>query len=281
MLHKRRKALEEIARREGEGESFWTTEFSPEVRRRLVAVFELLAPGHYSATDRASEGIIYALRSELGVDVAAWPGSAPEAVGHALATLSNDDAPSVIEAIHAGLRHAFEPQGQAIWETAVNAILNEHRISFEMINGEMIERESQELHAEVVAPTLRLLSGRPGWDKVESAYQDALREISQNNPGDAITDAGTALQEALKLLGCDGNSLGLLAKSARSKGILAPHDATLNDAVQKIIDWVSADRSETGDAHKASTATRDDAWLAVHVVGALLLRLAGNPRTAS
>ena len=41
--------------------------------------------------------------------------------------------------------------------------------------------------------------------------------------------------------------------------------------------WVSADRSEMGDSHKAETTlTRDDAWLTVHVVGALILRLASE-----
>jgi hypothetical protein len=42
---------------------------------------------------------------------------------------------------------------------------------------------------------------------------------------------------------------------------------------QKLVDWVSASRSDRGDAHSASNATRPDAWLVVHVVGALILRL--------
>ncbi len=66
---------------------------------------------------------------------------------------------------------------------------------------------------------------------------------------------------------------------ARKKGVLAPHDATLAAGIEKIIDWVCADRSETGDAHNAKPATRDDAWFAVHVVGALILRPAGGTRT--
>lgn len=36
---------------------------------------------------------------------------------------------------------------------------------------------------------------------------------------------------------------------------------------------MSADRSQTGDAHHASDANLDDAWLIVHVAGALILRL--------
>ena len=61
----------------------------------------------------------------------------------------------------------------------------------------------------MVGPTLRLLAGRPGWEAVETAYQKALEEISDGEADDAITDAGTALQEALVLLGCEGNALVL------------------------------------------------------------------------
>jgi hypothetical protein len=156
----------------------------------------------------------------------------------------------------------------------INQVFDEHRIAFELVEGQMVEIESKELHQEVVAPTLRLLSGRAGWDAVEEAYHDALEEIAKN-PGDAITDAGRALQTALELLGCEGNSLGPLVKSARKKGLLAGHDERLLEAV---VDWVSADRSEKGDAHKSASVSRDDAWFTVHVVGAVLLRLVGEPR---
>ena len=60
----------------------------------------------------------------------------------------------------------------------------------------MIDLGSEELHAGVVAPALRLLAGRHGLDKVEVAYQDAIKEISNGNPDDAITDAGTAARDA-------------------------------------------------------------------------------------
>jgi hypothetical protein len=60
--------------------------------------------------------------------------------------------------------------------------------------------------------------------------------------------------------------------------LLAAHDGALADGIAKIIDWVSADRSNSGDAHNAAPAARDDTWFAVHVVGALILRLAKDPR---
>jgi hypothetical protein len=157
-------------------------------------------------------------------------------------------------------------------------VLREHRIYFELIEGKMVPLASQELHAEVVAPALRLLSGRSGWDKVEAAYQDALGELAEGKPADAITDAATALQEALVALGCKGNALGPLASSARGKGLLGPHDAPMTDMVEKLIDWVSADRSVKGDVHQATQPSLEDGWLTVHIVGALILRLAGPRR---
>jgi len=143
----------------------------------------------------------------------------------------------------------------------------------------MIPLSSRELHEHVVAPALQLLAGRPDLDKVESAYRAALEEITKGKAADAITDAGTALQEMLGALGCDGNALGPRIASARAKGILAPHDSPMLTAIEKVLHWVSADRSEKGDAHAVTSATLDDAWLIVHVVGAVILRLSkSSPR---
>jgi hypothetical protein len=145
----------------------------------------------------------------------------------------------------------------------------------------MVDLESEELHVAVVAPALRLLSGRAGFDKVEVAYRDAIKELSDGKPDDAITDAGTALQETLTALGCSGNSLGPLISDARRRGLLAPHDAKLDQAISNVMDWVSADRSQSGEAHHVSDATVEDAWLILHVVGALILRLVSGPPRGS
>lgn len=93
-----------------------------------------------------------------------------------------------------------------------------------------------------------------------------MEELSKDSAADAIT----ALQEAPTAL-----------KSARAKGLLAPHDTPLLEAIERALHWVSADRSALGDSHAAATrATVDDAWLTVHVVGAIILRLtASGPRS--
>lgn len=143
----------------------------------------------------------------------------------------------------------------------------------------MSEFEPKELQEGVVAPSLRLLSRRPQWHEVEDADQKALREIGED-PRDAIADAGTAFQSALKILGCTGNAPGPLIADAKRIGILAANDPRLADGIERILQWVAADRSTMDDAHNARPATLGDAWLTLHVVGALILRLASGPRSA-
>lgn len=156
----------------------------------------------------------------------------------------------------------------------VNEILDDHELAYQLVGTEVIARESMAMHADVIAPALSLLHVNPRLEKVEKAFHDALSELKPHgNAADAITDAATALQEMLLALGAEGNSLGPLLSSARKGGLVGPHDSKLAEGVEKIGEWVSADRSTRGDAHGVTDADRDDAWLAVHVVGALILRL--------
>jgi hypothetical protein len=156
----------------------------------------------------------------------------------------------------------------------VNRILDEHDLAYQIVEREIVPRESMTMHANIVAPTLSLLHGDARLTNVEKAFQAALRELKPGgDPSDAITDAGTALQEMLVILGAKGNALGPLLTSARSKGLLGPYDSKLAEGVENIGEWVSADRSSRGDAHLVRETGADDAWLAVHVVGALILRL--------
>lgn len=154
----------------------------------------------------------------------------------------------------------------------VNEVLAEHRIAFKFVDGELIPFSSDELLQVVVEPALRLLVGQK-FAGAHSAYLDALKEIGDGHPADAITDAGTALQECLVALGCKGNALGGLIKDAKRDGLLGSHDQGLIDGIEKFMHWASADRSTTGDAHRTSSAVTADAWLMVHIVGALMVRL--------
>jgi hypothetical protein len=166
-------------------------------------------------------------------------------------------------------------------EGRVNEILDAANVSYRLEGTLTVDRASIELHATTVEPSLSLLAGHPELRRVEAAYQKALVELRPGgDAGDAITDAAAALQEMLLALGAGGNALGPLLKSARTRGLLGPYDSKLGAGVELIGEWVSADRSGRGDAHAPSGAVDDDAWLAVHVVGALIVRLAARLTSA-
>lgn len=260
--------MREVEEREAAGESLWTDQIP---RPALVKI------GHYWESLTPSHAIAQRVESHMSSTFARN--------GHRVSALHPEDFEDLtdtdvilnhIEAlgaalIHVGLRASHYHQ-------MVNTVFNEHRVAFRLVEGEVVPLSSDELHVEVIEPTLRLLIDSRFAD-AHAAYMKALKEISGNDPADAITDAGTALQSTLTALGVGGNSIGAQLKEAKKTGLLAKHDQALADGIGKFIDWASADRSETGDAHKHSDATLSDAWLMVHIVGALILRLAdATPR---
>lgn len=280
MVYEERMRLRDLEEREAAGENLWTTALTEPVRRKVWYAVEACSSQSYR--EKVLAGAQYLVTRRMGLDeyLHSPHMTAEYDIKQAIVEGPEDRVLSIVEGCHWAFRldpfHYDTDPGK--FETQVNNVFRSHRVAFELVNGQIVPFESQELHQEVVAPALRLLSGRDGWEAVEQAYQNALREIS-DDPSDAITDAGTALQEALTARGCEGKSLGPLLKDAKRQGILAPHDPTLGDAIGKLVDWVSADRSEKGDGHKSTTgATSEDAWLAVHVVGALILRLAQGDR---
>jgi len=280
MLFRRRKRLQELTDREARGETLWTDKFVPEVRNKIAYAFGDAA-GSVEPTAVVARQLI--LRDE------GWPYLADSQLLPAadflryVMTAPDDMLPTIIEAMYlAGTQRrdtlGYYSFGLDDFAAVISTILAEHRIAFDFVDGRMIPFESKELHTAVVEPVVRLLSGRQGYESVESAYLAALHELSAGSPDDAITDAARALQLMLEGLGCEGNALGPLVASAKKRGLLGPHDHLLTEALAKTIDWVSADRTAMGDAHHVSRATPDDAWFTVHVVGAIIVRLAGGAR---
>lgn len=289
-LYKRRRELAAIRDRESKGESFWTEEFSVATRNRLILVMlSSAAGGDYQSIETAKQILLSDLGQLSLFRNAA--GDSRDQFFRYLAECDHDMVPSVVEAFLEGSSRAFRENSRrqafmsGIWQSddstagldfelvrEVNRILAEDRVAFELVNGEMVPFASRSMHREVVEPVVRLLA-EPGWERVEKSFQDALSELSRGKGANAITDAGTALQEALIFLGADGNQLGDLTTSAKAKGIIAAHDAPLLNAIERACRWVSADRSNTGDAHNSDDASREDAWFTVHVVGAIVLRL--------
>ena len=159
----------------------------------------------------------------------------------------------------------------------ISDIFDEHDVAWALVGERVVPRASAAMHATVVEPVFALTQGEPKLAAVEKAYQDALRELKPSgDPSDAITDAATALQEMLTAVGAKGNALGPLLTDARKRELLSPYDSKLVEGIEALGEWVSAERSARGDAHHAREASRDDAWLAVRVAGALILRLAAG-----
>jgi hypothetical protein len=281
-LFRRRRELEMLAARERAGESLWTSDFPPATRVRVHHAMDDVAGSYGTPFFLARQQIL----REEGKYRLHQSKNLPERTDFVtyLHEGDSDDVATAIEAYHAAVGSDTHRQQTFEWDLPerfsheVNRILREDRVAFELVEGEMVPFSSRELHVEIVTPTLRLIA-QSGWESVESAYQDALKQLSQGNAPNAITDAGTALQEALVKCGATGNALGPLIQSARASGLLASHDVPMAEALRKVADWVSADRSVSGDTHNSTPAEVEDAWLIVHVVGALVLRLSGaSPR---
>lgn len=265
MLFSERKRIADVEAREAAGENLWIDEIPDQARRQIAWAWQaVLNDAHFGYEENFDRYLEMIFRSQ-GV------------VGYVLSSTYMDALASTeavlnqIEAVHRALTLArIKPD---FFAEVVNNALNSHRVAYTLVDGQIVPKESDELHVEVVEPTLRLLvDARFG--AAHASYLKALKEITQDDPGDAITDAAAALQQVLEALGAKGNALGSLMKDAKNRGLLGTHDQPLIDGISKVIDWVNADRTAMGDAHQHSTAHRADAWLTVHIVGALIVRLA-------
>lgn len=167
--------------------------------------------------------------------------------------------------------HVASPR--SMYSNGVQMILEDGGISYDFIEGNIIPRSQQEMHVEVVVPAITLLSGRSGFEDAERNYMDALTSIRQGRFDDAVTNAASAVEAVLRILGC-GNAQTAFEKRgaiAIERNLLASHD-------KRLLGWVTATRGSEGDAHgRGSHTSRADAWLLIHVAGALILRLVDGP----
>lgn len=277
MLHHERSRLEKIALQEAAGEDLWSTNFDANLRTKITFLMQDLIKGERYYPELARQ---LTLR-DIGLrDLAGWGQIDP--VEDFFKFIEHGDEeymPTAIEAFIIALKQRpFPVRGTTVLAEShfvkeMNDLLRKYRIRFVLADDQMTPVSSFELHQSVIEPALRLLRNSPGWEKVESAYREALDEIRDGKPDNAITDASRALEEALKVIGCDGNSLGKKIKSGIKLGLITAHDEEMLNEVEKVMHWVSADRSEKGDAHPSGEADLSDAWFHVHIVGAILVRL--------
>ncbi|SPF67132.1 Hypothetical protein PROPJV5_0142 [Propionibacterium ruminifibrarum] len=274
-LHSRRKRLQEMAEQEAQGVSFWTDEFDESFRYKVKNYIDLFEYA-WSICNTARNQMLL----ELGKPYLHHIQLEEYAdVMNALIFGPNETVPDIIEALRFGLEqvmsHGWQRFDLSEYDAFIKRNLNEHRIAYDFIDGNMCQKKSQELHASIMEPTLTLLSGRPYLESVEKAYTAALEELAQGNPADALTDAGTALQEMLKAVGCEGETLNRQFKDAKTKDVLGGEDSPLLESIEKSMSWVASVRNQKSDAHPGTgNASTADGWLMVHIVGALILRLA-------
>lgn len=276
MLHSERTRLKELAAREAAGENLWHEIFDKKLRTKILYAMQDTVGPMGPFADVARKLIL----TEVGLKDLVMPYIDPvEDFTYYLEQCSDSMMPDVIEAFIVALQRmpfTINPEGQlaeTYFVERINILLRECRISFIVADNQMTPISSFELHQSIIEPAIRLLRNSSGWEKVESAYREALDEIKNGKPDDAITDASRALEEALKLLGCSGNSLGKKITAGVKRGIISAHDVEMLNEIEKVMHWVSADRSEKGDSHPSNEADLSDAWFHVHIVGAILVRL--------
>lgn len=265
MTFSSRRREEQFAERERAGEDLWAERFDERALRRLDALWELLEEADRSRQDyEVHAQISRRLRLLAGHPIGDY-------VGPGTFARAGSKDPAFAADLIESILWAYERSSAEI-TAHVNLILREHRLAYKVVDGSIVAWKEDELHAAVVEPALRLLIPS-NFSAAHESYLKALREIGRGDAADAITDAGAALEEVLKALGCGGNSLGSRLVSAKKIGLLARHDSTLAAGVEKFLGWVGGDRSEMGDSHGVTGAVVADAWLMVHVVGALIVRL--------
>ena len=273
--------------------------FSPEARGKLVYAAADHVPAVYIGLVGSPDAALLFVQ-EAAVLVREWgrvefmPGGLPDFLAR---RATDDQVVDIIEAWFAAANQivtmAIGQNGGAYggWQerealgvaseayrARVNEILDDHDMAWQLVGDEMIPRSSLAMHATIIEPVISLTSGDSRYASVEKAYRVALHELKPGgNPAHAVTMAGTSLQEMLEAVGARGNALGPLLADARKHELLAPYDSKLAEAVAAIGDWVSADRSGKGDAHHVrDDVSAEDAWRAVRVSGALILRLAAG-----
>ena len=293
VFYGRRKRNDQRTRAHEAGEALWREDLDVNARRKLAYAVENFFSGTgegFGMTD--PWGLVQrAVLEDLGLsDLGGWAGRPELDVVDALKQAHEDVVFSILEAVlRFGAIASVESMGGVSREdrwayerrlptlrSTIETVLREHWVKVDLVGDQFVGFDSRVLHEDVVRPALSLLGDTTGMEAAETAFLGALREIHEGSPEDAITDATTALQEALGGLGARGNTVSKCIDAAVRMGLLTDYD-------RKLGEWLEADRSNKGDAHNAAPASPSDAWLVVHVVGSLLVRLLdhrtrGNPQ---
>ena len=286
LFTKRKKAADEAAARaRGEKIDYLVADAPQEFRYQLwYALQAAFNNGSYDARDmqRAGFGALHAhLREEYGVGRLSKSAAASDFVEDlGQFVLQDATTPKLMDVIDGAMRGVsvsqdryLGPQVAANFYTTVRRRMSEHKLAYDIVGGQVVEKDSEELHQEVVVPALTLLHGRSRFKDAERQHREALDELAKENWADAITDANAAVEVVARtVLGFQQGQLPGMLQELRKQGLLGdPQEGRL----RKVVDGFSelADiRNKEGDAH-GNTSDRGTAWLAVHWAGALIVYL--------
>jgi hypothetical protein len=281
---------EAAARVRGENVNGLIDDASGEFRQQLVYAINRAASWPVGEDWRARnlhryliQEIRQHLREEYGVPVLAAatddPGADLEVF--VLNTATTHQVMDVIDAViwvFAGQMTTYGLRDCAVnainsFANAVSQRMKQHKMAYDLVELKVVEKRSEELHAEVVAPALTLLHGRSRFADAERQYRDALDELADGNWADAITDASSAVENVLRvILGLSQGTLADLLGQARKQGLFGDHQAARLKKVVAGFTALADVRNEESDAHGNSSDSATG-WLSLHWAGALIVYL--------
>jgi len=132
------------------------------------------------------------------------------------------------------------------FRAALGTILAEHRLAYDLVGDHVVPRDTRVLPRRVVGPTLTVLGGRADLRAVEEAFSAALDALDDGRAAPAVAHARDALEACLAVTGDEARS---------------------GTALPGLLEWIGA-------AAVDPAPSPADATLVVHVVAAVLLRLA-------
>lgn len=259
--------LKEILDKESIGENFWSPEFSAETRLRVFYLMESCANGYRDP---------FILARKLTLVEEGWTELwqkqyTPFDDFYSYCMLADEHG--VCEAIERFYEVISTQQNVVdyqLWnranefESKLREILVSDRVSWDFLYGQMIPRDENFAHNSVILPAISHLRD-PKLEAVSQAFTKGLEELSKGDAGDAITDFASSLQILLSQLGCSGNTLGKLADSARTMGLLDRKAAGI------VIDI--ANFRNDGEAHGSDPYSRKEAWLVCRLTSSMIVYL--------
>lgn len=221
------------------------------------------------------------LRAEYGLPYLAIP-TGENGADLAAFILDRATTPQVMDVIDAVIE-VFRAEGRTpeLFSCATDGVtkfadtvsrrMKQHKLAYDLVELQVVEKRSEELHQEVVAPALSLLHGRPRFAEAERQYREALDELADGKWADAVTDASAAVENLLRaLLGLRQGTLADLLGQARKCGLFGEAQSS---RIKKVVNGFTALadlRNEESDAHGNRTDLAT-AWLGVHWAGALIV----------